>query len=72
MLDFVPKWLLPWIVPLAVVVVVILTTLGGNVMSLVLAVAVVWGVPLAIIWRRARHGVVDDQRQAWRMDKLLK
>ncbi len=72
MLAFVPNWFLPWIVPLTVVVVVIVTALGGNVMSVALALAILWGVPLAITWRRAHRGVVDDQRQAWRMDKLLK
>jgi ABC-type transport system involved in cytochrome bd biosynthesis fused ATPase/permease subunit len=71
-LDFIPKWLLAWIAPLAMVVAVVAIGLGGNLTAAVVAVLAVWGLPLAVIWYRSRRGIPDDQRQVGRMDRLLK
>jgi membrane protein implicated in regulation of membrane protease activity len=78
-LDFIPRWILVWSIPLLFAATIVL----GGVLSLlglppewaIIAIAIVVfpGVPLAIIWHRRIHGLErgDDGVPAGRLDGLL-
>ncbi len=73
MLDFLPRWVLPWMLPAAVVVVVLTNGIFHTV-GLVVLIVVVVGAPLLFIAIRHRRGLSspDEGMQAWRMDSLVK
>lgn len=74
MLDFLPRWMLPWVVPCALLVGVLVVGFGGDLGAVVLTLTAGLGFPVAIIYVRHRRGLDSprDGMPVGRMDSWLK